>query len=178
VNSTLTDNPDSFPLGEKFYVDFSHDDIIISALTAMSLDYIKDPPSYTEFPPRSDRRFVLSRLTPFGARLITEVIGCGESSPAEVPNHYTIYSPGANGYNATNATSKFIRMRLNNGILPLSTIRGGNCEGRTDGLCALESFIESQDNSTTLANYQYSCFGNYTIVNATDGHDYDGTIFE
>lgn len=48
VNSTLTDNPTTFPLGREFYADFSHDDIIISVLTAMSLDYFKDAPNYTQ----------------------------------------------------------------------------------------------------------------------------------
>lgn len=48
VNSTLTDNPDTFPLGREFYADFSHDDIIISVLTAMSLDYFKDPPNFDD----------------------------------------------------------------------------------------------------------------------------------
>lgn len=48
VNSTLTDNPETFPLGRNFYADFSHDDIIISVLTAMSFDYFKDPPNFDE----------------------------------------------------------------------------------------------------------------------------------
>lgn len=91
-----------------------------------------------------------------------------------------MYSRGANGYNAANATYKFIRQRLNNGILPLESIRGGACEGRTDGLCALPDFIRSQENSTHLANYQYACFGNYSISleEAVSGKDFDGTIFE
>jgi hypothetical protein len=48
VNSTLDDNSESFPLGSKFYADFTHDDIIISVLTAMSVDYFKDAPSLTQ----------------------------------------------------------------------------------------------------------------------------------
>lgn len=48
VNSTLDDNPASFPLGEAFYADFSHDDIIISVLTAMSMDYFKDAPDFSQ----------------------------------------------------------------------------------------------------------------------------------
>jgi hypothetical protein len=48
VNSTLDNNAQTFPLGEKFYADFTHDDIIISVLTAMSVDYYKDPPSLTQ----------------------------------------------------------------------------------------------------------------------------------
>lgn len=201
VNSTLTDNPTTFPLGQKFYADFSHDDIIISVLTAMSMDYFKDPPdfktvshpesyqpprgrarllTFSQYPPDPNRRFILSRLTPFGSRLITEVIGCTSPNPNVNPYHSTIYSQTANGYNAGNATYKFIRQRLNHGILPLDSIRGGACEGRSDGLCPLSDFIRSQANSTNLANYQYACFGNYSI--STDdvltGKDYDGTIFK
>lgn len=48
VNSTLTDNPTTFPLGQKFYADFSHDDILISVLTAMSVDYFKDAPDVSQ----------------------------------------------------------------------------------------------------------------------------------
>jgi len=62
VNSTLDDNAKDFPLNEKFYADFSHDDIIVSVLTAASLDYFKDPPSLTQFPPSASRHFVLSNM--------------------------------------------------------------------------------------------------------------------
>jgi Histidine phosphatase superfamily (branch 2) len=176
VNSTLDDNSNSFPLDEKIYVDFSHDDIIISVLTAMSLDYLKQPPSLTAFPPDPNRHFVLSHLTPFGARLVTEVVGCGSADPTPVPNHRTQYYPTQYGYNPSNASNKFIRLRLNNGILPLSTIRGGACGNRTDGLCALSSFLQSQENAYKLSNYDYACFANYTITNPLSGKDYDGAI--
>lgn len=180
VNSSLTNNSADFPLGQPFYLDASHDDILISVMTAMSLDYLKDPPNLSQYPPNPDRKFVLSRLTPFGARLITEVIGCKAENPAAKPNHVTQYYSGQNGYNASDAPNKFIRMRLNSGILPLQSIRGGACEGRTDGMCGMGDFIRSQENSTALANYQYACFGNYnvTAAEATKGQDFDGTIFE
>jgi hypothetical protein len=71
-------------------------------------------------------------------------------------------------------------MRLNNGILPLNTIRGGLCgnatSGRVDGLCEMSAFVESQASADKMANYDYACFGNYTIANATSGMNYDGTI--
>ncbi|SMY23758.1 unnamed protein product [Zymoseptoria tritici ST99CH_1A5] len=176
VNSTITNNADDFPLGRPFYADFSHDDIIISALTSMSVDYFKDAPNITQFPPDADRHFVLSRLTPFGARLITEVVGCSQCDPAAVEDHRTYYYPGQYGYDPANATHKFIRMRLNNGIVPLDTIRGGKCQGRTDGLCAMEDFLSSQDEAMKLANYDFACFANYTIANTSTPHDYDGTV--
>lgn len=176
VNSTLDDNDRDFPLGQKFYADFSHDDIIISALTAMSLDYLKDPPSLTQYPPDPNRHFYLSHLTPFAARLVTEVIGCGSSDPSPVNMTRTYSTPTQFGYDPSNATSKFIRMRLNNGILPLSTIRGGACGNRPDGLCALGDFLASQEDAYQMSNYDYACFANYTIANATSGFDFDGAI--
>lgn len=123
--------------------------------------------------------FILSQMTPFGAQLITEVIGCTSPNPTANPTHSAIYSRSANGYNAGNATYKFVRQRLNHGIVPLASIRGGACEGRTDGLCPLDKFIESQSNSSAMANYQYACFGNWSIgrEEALSGKDWDGTIF-
>ena len=174
VNSTLDDSGDTFPLNQKVYADFSHDDILISIMTAMSLDYFKDPPSLTDYPPDPDRHFILSTITPFAARLITEVVGCSSADPEAVSQPRTYYTPGQYGYDASNASNKFIRMRLNDGILPLSTIRGGDCEGRTDGMCKLENFMKSQERSYELSNYDYVCFGNYSIEN--DGRDFDGTL--
>lgn len=80
VNSTLDDHATDFPLGQAFYADITHDDIIVSVLTALSLDYIRDPPSLTQFPPDPNRHFILSHLTPFGGRLVTEVIGFTSSN--------------------------------------------------------------------------------------------------
>jgi hypothetical protein len=115
-------------------------------------------------------------MTPFGARLVTEVIGCSSSNPTAVSNRREVYYPSQYGYNPSTSTNVFIRMRLNNGILPMSAIRGGACDTRSDGLCSLSNFLISQQNATALANYQYACFGNYTITGVTTGKDYDGTI--
>ena len=161
---------------QKVYADFSHDDILISILTAMSLDYLNDPPSITQFPPDPNRHFILSHLTPFAARLAVEVIGCGSSNPTAVKQHRTAYSATQYGYNPSNATNKFIRMRLNQGILPISTIRGGDCRGRTDGMCPLPNFLKSQAGAYDLSNYQYTCFANYTIPYPNNGTNYDGTF--
>ena len=176
VNSTLTNNAQDFPLGRPFYVDFSHDDIIVSVLTAMSMDYFREHPDLTTYPPDPSRHFILSHMTPFGGRLITEQIGCASPNPTAQHSHRTYYYPTQYGYDATNAPYKLIRMRLNNGILPLDTIRGGYCLGRTDGLCAMDQFLASQYEAETLANYQFACFANYTIVDPTNGNDYDGTL--
>lgn len=146
----------------------------------MSLEYLHDPVSLTQFPPNPHRHFILSNLTPFGGRLITETIGCSIANPSPVRKHRTQYTPTQYGYDPKNATHKFVRMRLNNGILPLNTIKGGKCgnatSGRVDGMCAMEGFLESQSKAFEESQYAYACFGNYTIKNATSGMDYDGTI--
>ncbi|KAJ8059065.1 hypothetical protein OCU04_012042 [Sclerotinia nivalis] len=178
VNSTLDDNPSTFPLDQKFYADFSHDDIIVSVLTAMGMDYFREAPSLTQYPPNPDRNFIVSRMTPFGARLVTETIGCSSADPFPERTSKVHYTPTQYGYDSANATNKFIRMRLNHGILPLDTIRGGACKGRVDGMCEMDKFLESQSNATAMANYDYVCFGNITIANITSGEDYDGTLFE
>jgi hypothetical protein len=176
VNSSITNNAKQFPLGEKFYADFTHDDIIISVLTAMSFDYLNDPPSLTQYPPDPNRHFILSHLTPFGGRLITEVIGCASADPTPVAMHRTQYYPTQYGYNPADASHKFLRMRLNNGILPLSDIRGGACGNRTDGMCTMSGFLKSQSKAYALSNYNFACFGNYTIKYPNHGKDYDGAI--
>ena len=142
----------------------------------MNLDYLRDPPSLSQVPPAANRTFILSHLTPFGARLITEVIGCTSANPKAQSTPRVQYYPTQYGYSPAKASYKFIRMRLNSGILPLVTIRGGFCEGRTDGMCSLTNFMNSQNGLERLANYDYACFGNYTVTNEPMGIDFDGTI--
>ncbi|MCJ1243214.1 hypothetical protein MMC30_000411 [Trapelia coarctata] len=176
VNSTIDNNPQQFPLGQAFYADFTHDDTIVSVLTALSVDFFREAPSLTQFPPDPNRHFILSKMTPFGGRLITEVIGCNDPNPSPVHDHRTQYYPTQYGYDPAKATNKFIRMRLNNGIVPLDTIRGGLCGGE-GGMCAIGKFVESQKDADRLAKYGFACFGNYTVDNVgSRGQDYDGTI--
>lgn len=176
VNSTLDNNAQQFPLNEPVYADFTHDDIILSVLSSASLGFLHQPISLTAYPPPLNQTFHLSNLTPFGARLITEVIGCKDAKP-QPEQHRVQYYPEQYGYQANNATNKFIRMRLNNGIIPLSTIEGGACaNGRPDGLCSMSSFLASQKDAYAKSNYDYACFANYTVAPASSGTDYDGAI--
>lgn len=178
INATLDSNASTFPLGQKVYADFTHDNVIISVLTAMSLDYFNEKPSDSRFPPNAYEHFQTSKMTPFGGHLVTETIGCGSADPKPVRHNRVPYKSGQYGYDPSTAKHKFVRMRLNNGILPLDSIRGGACAGRHDGLCELSAFLKSQQDSYYLSNYDYACFGNYTIPNSTVGINYDGTIFE
>jgi hypothetical protein len=175
VNTAFDGNTDPFPLGQKFYADFTHDFMIMGFLTAMSLDYFRGELSPNAYPPPEDRHFKTTNIVPYAARIITEKIGCNSANPTANNFIRTQYTATQYGYSAQNATNKFIRMRLNSGILPLDTIRGGFCAGRTDGLCPLENFLASQANATAEANYGEVCFGNFTY-NASLFND-DGNYF-
>jgi hypothetical protein len=175
VNTTLDGNTNTFPVGQQFYLDMSHDFMIIGLLTAMSLDYFRTPLSNSAYPPNENRTFKTTGMIPYAARFITEKIGCSSPNPTEVSTAYTQYTPTQYGYSASNASYKFIRMRLNSGILPIATIRGGFCAGRTDGLCPLSNFIASQANASAQANYANLCFGNF-IYNSSQFSG-DGNYF-
>jgi hypothetical protein len=41
----------------------------------------------------------------------------------------------------------------------------------------MQDFISSQANAYAESSYNYACFGNYTVKNATLGFDYDGAVF-
>ncbi|KAK3079549.1 hypothetical protein LTS18_004578 [Coniosporium uncinatum] len=76
----------------------------------MSVDYFKDAPSLTAVPPNPERHFILSHMTPFGGRLITEVLGCADANPTANPDYHVQYYPEQYGYNPNNAPHKFIRL--------------------------------------------------------------------
>ena len=178
INATLDSNPETFPLNQKIYADFSHDFMIWGILAAMSMDYFRKslPVTYPP-PPNSQRHFRLADVTPYAARFVIEKIGC--NSPRPVARHLSVtqYSASQYNYSASTASHKFVRIRLNNAILPLNTIRGGKCKvaGRTDGLCPLTNFLDSQADAERLANYQFICFANYTVDSKR--FDGDGTYF-
>ncbi|KAK4689038.1 hypothetical protein P7C73_g1071, partial [Tremellales sp. Uapishka_1] len=163
VNSTLDSSPSTFPLDQAFYLDMTHDTTIINLFTAMNLEYFQEDVPLKALSAKG-HHYIESKIAPFGGKLITEVIGCTSSAPAERRNASTVYSKTANGYTQSSASHKFIRMRLNNGILPLDTIAGGFCNGRSDGLCDVKDFMASQVNASALANFDYSCFADTATV--------------
>ncbi|CAD6500208.1 BgTH12-07391 [Blumeria graminis f. sp. triticale] len=182
VNATLNSDPKTFPVNQTFYADFTHDTVITSVLSALSIDYFHAPPNLTQISSDPNRKFILSKIVPFGSRLVTETIGCTSPNPKPRKSAQVQYTPEQYGYEKSLAKYKFVRMRLNNGIIPLDTIRGGACgddkSSRIDGLCALDDFMTSQQNASAMANYQYACYGNYTNQGRATGWDWDGTISE
>ncbi|KAK9477919.1 histidine phosphatase superfamily [Lipomyces japonicus] len=129
INTTLTSNPETFPLDQPLYMDMTHDTVIISILTALGIPF-GNLPSNTLLQPRL---FVASRLTPFGGRLYVELIDCPEFSETQV------------------------RLKLNNRVLPLTGV--GSCPSSKDGFCSLSTFIDALKIATSKVDYDNVCFG-------------------
>ncbi|ODQ67933.1 phosphoglycerate mutase-like protein, partial [Nadsonia fulvescens var. elongata DSM 6958] len=127
VNVTLTSNTDTFPVDQPFYLDMSHDADIVFMLTLMDLDFLKQELSPYYMDPT--RQFVVSRLVPFGARLIFEVLSCGSDS--------------------------YVRAKLNDRILPLGSME--YCPKSSDGLCPYVDFVKSLKKSVEDAKFDNVC---------------------
>lgn len=147
-NSTLDSNPTYFPLNQTMYVDFSHDDILLSVLTALNYTQVVgeflDPAH-----PNPDRTFYLSHITPFAARIVFEVVGCDGK--------------------------RYVRTKLNEAVIPYSGAEG--CpEGKA--LCPIEDYVKFQkQNAYKDANFDKACFGvNGTDFTVT-GPVRNGTIY-
>lgn len=129
VNVTLDSSPETFPLDQPFYLDVTHDSIIISVLSALQFDWIKQElPTSRILVPRS---FIVSRLTPFAARLYVEVLGCGDGD--------------------------FVRLKLNERLLPLGDLE--YCPERDDGLCPFGDFLKSVKHCLEKISFDKVCYG-------------------
>lgn len=129
-NSTIDNNPMYFPVKQPLYADFTHDSVIVSILTAFNFTQIGDWLDPTKPDPK--RRFRLSRITPFGARVFFEVLECDKTD--------------------------YIRVKINEAVLPLDA--GQGCEGRKDGLCKLDDFVDYlEKNAYKASKFDAACFG-------------------
>lgn len=145
-NTTLDKNPEYYPVEQPLQVSFTHDDVIVSVLTALNYTQF-----FSKLDPKSadpNRNFVLSEIAPFAGRLVHEVIHCSYDDKT------------------------YVRSLINEAIIPMDEDQG--CSPRPDGLCLLDDFVKHQQKHAVKdANFDYACFGNYTL----DGPSiYNGTI--
>lgn len=162
INYTYDDNIKTFPLDQPLYMDMSHDDIIVSVLTALGLDYFKYGPhglpvSVAHAPHRT---FNLNQMTPFGARLFSEVWTC--------PNDFAFKDLQVQKYKNPDLSSKsdtteYIRFVLNNAPLPLDGLKV--CDGSVNGFCKVKNFLRAIPDLNKEAMYQEACYGDYNITN-------------
>ncbi|KAF5101513.1 hypothetical protein D0Z00_000788 [Geotrichum galactomycetum] len=173
VNISQTDNANDFPLDQPLYADFTHDSIIVSVLSALGLDLVKEKKlTGTKIP--VPRQFIVSRLTPFGARLFVEVLDCDgsteEEEEIEDDSNEVIDTSKEKSENMKegqlarrgssvnkNKSNYFVRLKLNNRILPLGSLK--HCPDDKGGLCKYDKFVKSLDYALKQIDFEKSCFG-------------------
>ncbi|KAI9714359.1 MAG: hypothetical protein M1820_000320 [Bogoriella megaspora] len=159
VNVTLDSMASTFPLNQSLYFDFSHDTNIMSILTAFG---------FTQFSPLLPAThmvahdLIVSHMEPFGARLDIELI----EAPAPVNADRSASDVYLSGPPTT-----YIHFILNQRTLPLYKSFPA-CGQRDDGWCEVGTFLDVQESSFDLSQYEYACFGDYPAVpygDITDG---------
>ncbi|KAH7909639.1 histidine phosphatase superfamily [Hygrophoropsis aurantiaca] len=114
TNHTLDSSPATFPLNRTFYADFSHDNEMISIYSAIGL--FLQPHALDPTQPDSERTWIDYKMVPFSGRMVTEKLEC-----------------------AGTLTGDYVRILVSDVVQPLAF-----CGDTGDGLCALRSFVESQ----------------------------------
>ena len=154
-NGTLDTSNVTFPLNQTLYFDFSHDTNIASILTAFNFTQFQPLLSATAIQP--NRMLIISEISKFAARLDIEVI----LAPHPVSANRTCANDAYT--NATGPATKYIHFILNQRTLPLFPGYPA-CGDRTDGWCELDKYLEQAHGLLAAAQFDYSCFGNYSTV--------------
>lgn len=154
-NHTLDSSPLYFPLNQTMYLDFTHDAVISSAITALGLTQFSQdlPPTG----PPADQQYVLSKLVPFGARFIIEIINCNETVNANMTSMSSNRTFTPSAQNVT-----YMHMSLNRRTIPMGRSIPA-CGNRTDGWCTLQTFLDYESNRNELAAHDYNCNANYSV---------------
>ena len=120
TNSTLDSSPETFPLNQTFYADFSHDNQMVAIFGAMGLFQRGDEKEASSQETNPGRKWRVSNLTPFSGRMIVEKLVC---------DNVRIGGMG----------KEYVRVLVNDALQPLAF-----CGAREDRMCLLEDFVESQ----------------------------------
>ncbi len=114
-NSTLDDDPGTFPLDRVLYADFGHDNDMTAVFSALGLYNSTPPLSTTELMTIEEMHGYSAAWTvPFAARAVFEKMVCD------------------------GVKEEFVRVLVNGRVLPLET-----CGGDALGRCILSKFVES-----------------------------------
>lgn len=123
VDKTIPFIPD-----QPLHADFTHDSVIASILSAFQFEWTRSELPATRI--KVPRQFIVSRLTPFAAKLVVEILACGDG--------------------------EFVRLKLNDRVLPLGDLH--SCPVSEDGICPLKDFTRSLKYILQSADYDKVCF--------------------
>lgn len=144
-NSTLDASDMFFPLDQDINVDFTHDSVIASVVTA--LDFSQFSTSMPrDGPVDGVEYYTTSKITPFAARLTAEIIECSD------------------------AEDDFIHFTLNQRTVPLGA-KYGNGYTKGDGWAGLSTWLKGMSDRNELAEWNHACYDDYPHegIDFTDG---------
>ncbi|KAK7691641.1 hypothetical protein QCA50_005040 [Cerrena zonata] len=137
TNSTLNDNPVTFPLGQSLYVDATHEVVVLNVLTALNLtNFAADGPLPATHIPEH-RKFKVSHLAPFATNVQFQLLSCSASPDPQ------------------------IRIVINDGVAPLTSLKG--CPEQKDGMCPVSTFIEAQKEMIRTTDWEWGCYGDWQL---------------
>ena len=64
-----------------------------------------------------------------------------------------------------------IRIIVNDGVVPLTSIRG--CPPHKDGLCPLDTFVDAMREMIATTDWAWGCHGEWSVPG---GHDWNTTV--
>ncbi|KAL5358632.1 histidine phosphatase superfamily [Aspergillus floccosus] len=173
INATVTGDPATFPLYQPLYLDMSHDDLIITVLTALGLTHFKAP---TGLPAEVDhavpRTFRLEQITPYGAHLATEVWKCPSTTTFDALDEAMYENPDLSGLHDATA---YIRFMLNGAPVPLEGNDG--CSMATTGFCRLEDFLRGVPALKEKATFQQAVTMPQSVILPSGEHGAGGDHF-
>ncbi|KAK2460651.1 hypothetical protein APHAL10511_007121 [Amanita phalloides] len=142
TNSTLDDNPITFPLNDSLYVDATHEVVVLNIITALNLTVFAatGPPPETHIP--HNRSFRVSQLAPFATNVQFQTLEC-----ASFPDPQ-------------------IRIIINDGVVPLTGV--GNCPKQRDGMCPIDLFVAAQKQIIAQTDWIHDCHGDWTVPEGPD----------
>ncbi|PIL30835.1 hypothetical protein GSI_07003 [Ganoderma sinense ZZ0214-1] len=137
TNSTLDDNPATFPLGQSLYVDATHEVVVLNVITALNLStFAEGGPLPADHIPEH-RKFKASHLAPFATNIQFQLLSCESHADPQ------------------------IRIIINDGVVPLTGIRG--CPEDKDGKCPVPAFVEAQRDIIARTDWNWACHGDWHV---------------
>lgn len=145
TNTTLDSNPDTFPLPiynrkTQLYADFTHDNDLVAALSALGLfDDVPTLSTKKRMDVKGTRGFSSSWVCPFAARVYVEKLSC-DFSHIDLLRQYRRGTQKRLFKEDAATSTKHVRIIVNDRVMPMPF-----CQSDSYGLCRLEEFVEAQE---------------------------------
>lgn len=110
--------------------------------------------------PPSNHQAIVSHITPFGARVVWEIITTPQPVKATRP---TGPNTTMSDYYMSGGMTTYVHMLINQRTLPFHKSYS-MCPQRDDGWCELSTVMKVWSGLLQTAQYDYSCFGDYPAV--------------